>query len=152
MSKGCDYKYMEFLWLWLCSVSRSWWWLCKSLLVLIFIVMYSENVKFYGRLIKQIIMEMGTTSRCVQRCMSVCSFAAVVSDSETALTRACQVPLSMIFSRQEYYSVLPCPTPGNLPNPGIKPKSPAPPALQTDSLPTGSTEPPGKPLYKTSGY
>ena len=71
----------KFLWLWLCSVSRSWWWLRKSLLVLIFTVVNSENVKFYGRLIKQIIMEMGTTSRCVQRCMRVCSFAAVVSDS-----------------------------------------------------------------------
>ena len=43
------------------------------------------------------------------------------------------------FSRQEYWSGLPCPPPGDLPNPGIKPKSPA---LQVDSLPS---EPPGKP-------
>ena len=47
--------------------------------------------------------------------------------------------LSMKFSRQEYWSGLPFPSPGNLPNPGIKPKSPA---LQADSLPS---EPPGKP-------
>ena len=45
----------------------------------------------------------------------------------------------MEFSRQEYWSGLPCLSPGNLPNPGIKPRSPA---LQADSLPF---EPPGKP-------
>ena len=43
------------------------------------------------------------------------------------------------FSRQEYWSGLPCPPPGNLPNPGIEPRSPT---LQADSLPS---EPPGKP-------
>ena len=43
------------------------------------------------------------------------------------------------FSRQEYWSGLPCPPPGDLPNPGIEPRSPA---LQVDSLPS---EPPGKP-------
>ena len=36
-------------------------------------------------------------------------------------TVACQAPLSMGFSRQEYWSRLPCPPPGNLPNPGMKP-------------------------------
>ena len=41
--------------------------------------------------------------------------------------------------RQEYWSGLPCPRPGDLPNPGIEPRSPA---LQMDSLPS---EPPGKP-------
>ena len=43
------------------------------------------------------------------------------------------------FSRQEYWSGLPCPPPGDLPNPGIEPRSPA---LQADSLPAES---PGKP-------
>ena len=43
------------------------------------------------------------------------------------------------FSRQEYWSRLPCPPPGNLPNLGIEPRSPT---LQADSLPS---EPPGKP-------
>ena len=47
---------------------------------------------------------------------------------------------SMGFSRQEYWSGLPFPSPGDLPDPGIEPKSPA---LQADSLPT---EPPGKPV------
>ena len=45
-----------------------------------------------------------------------------------------RVPLSMGFSRQEYWSVWPFPPPGDLPNPGIEPTSPAAPALQADSL------------------
>ena len=54
------------------------------------------------------------------------------------MTVARQAPLSMRFPRQEYWSGLPFPSPGDLPNPGIKPRSPA---LQADSLPS---EPPGK--------
>ena len=54
-------------------------------------------------------------------------------------TVARQAPLSLGFSRQEYWSGLQCPSPGDLPDPGIKPRSPA---LQVDSLPS---EPPGKP-------
>ena len=53
----------------------------------------------------------------------------------TLWTIAHQAPLSMGFSRQEYYSGLPCPPAGNLPNPGIEPTSPVSPALQADSLP-----------------
>ena len=49
-----------------------------------------------------------------------------------------QAPLSVGFSRQEYWSGLPCPSPGDLPNPGVKLRSPA---LQADSLPS---ETPGK--------
>ena len=56
----------------------------------------------------------------------------------TPWTVACQAPVSMGFFRQEYGSGLPFPFPGNLPNPGIKPRSPA---LQADSL---QSEPPGK--------
>ena len=47
----------------------------------------------------------------------------------------CQAPLSMGFSRQEYWSGLLCPPPGDLPDPGIEPTSPVSPALQADSLP-----------------
>ena len=50
----------------------------------------------------------------------------------TPWTVAQQAPLSMGFSRQEYWSGLPFPSPEDLPNLGIKPKSPA---LQADSLP-----------------
>ena len=50
----------------------------------------------------------------------------VMSDSfVTPWTAACQALLSVGFSRQEYWSGLPCPPPGDLPNPGIEPASPA---------------------------
>ena len=63
----------------------------------------------------------------------------VMSDSATPWTVAHQAPLSMGFCRQEYWSELPFPSPGSLPDPGIEPESPA---LQADSL---LSEPPGKP-------
>ena len=53
---------------------------------------------------------------------------------------ACQAPLSMGVSRKEYWSGLPFPSPENLPDPGIKPKSLI---LQEDTL---LSEPPGKPI------
>ena len=56
----------------------------------------------------------------------------------TSWTAAYQAPPSMGFSRQEYWSRLPFPCPGDLPNPGIKPRSPT---LQADAL---LSEPPGK--------
>ena len=56
----------------------------------------------------------------------------------TPWTVARQAPLSMGFSRQESWSGLPFPSPGDRPNPGIEPGSPA---LQADAL---SSEPPGK--------
>ena len=49
----------------------------------------------------------------------------------TPWTVACQAPLSMEFPKQEYWSGLLCPSPGDLPNPGIEPWSPA---LQADTL------------------
>ena len=58
----------------------------------------------------------------------------------TPWTVAYQAPPSMGFSRQECWSGLPFPSPGDLPDPGIKPGSPA---LQADALPS---EPPGTPL------
>ena len=59
------------------------------------------------------------------------SESEVVSDSATPWTVAHQAPPSMGFSRQEYWSGLPFPSPGDLPDPGIKPRSPA---LQADAL------------------
>ena len=64
----------------------------------------------------------------------------------TLWTVAHQAPLSIEFSRKEYYSRLPFPSPRDLPNPGIKPRSSA---LQADSLPS---EPPGKPPLCTGVY
>ena len=59
----------------------------------------------------------------------------------TPWTVAHQAPLPMGFSRQEYWSELPFPSPGDLPDPGIKLRSPT---LQADAL---TSEPPGKPSF-----
>ena len=53
----------------------------------------------------------------------------------TLWTVACQSSLSMGFPREEYWGGLPCPPPGDLPDPGIEPASLAFPELQADSLP-----------------
>ena len=60
----------------------------------------------------------------------------------TPWTTAYQAPPSMGFSRQEYWSGLPFPSPGDLPDPGIEPWSPA---FQADTL---TSEPPGKSLFQ----
>ena len=84
-------------------------------------------------------------------CPSCCKWNAFLKASEwvkllshvqlfaTPWTVAYQAPQSMEFSRQEYWSGLPLPSPGDLPDPGIVPGSPE---LQADTLPS---EPPGKP-------
>ena len=53
-----------------------------------------------------------------------------------------QAPLSTGFFKQEYWSGLPFPIPGDLPGPGIEPKSPVSPTRQADSLPAGPLEKP----------
>ena len=58
-------------------------------------------------------------------CVHACQVTSVVTDSATQWTVAHQASLSMGFSGQEYWSWLPCPPPGDLPDPGIKPGSPA---------------------------
>ena len=68
-----------------------------------------------------------------------CQSLSPVWLSATPWTVAHPVPLSMGFSRQEYWSGLPVPSPGDLPDPGMKPRCPT---WQADSLPS---EPPGKP-------
>ena len=68
--------------------------------------------------------EKHTDRQCAQSCPSLA----------TPWTGACQAPLSMGFFRQEYWSGLPFPSPGDISDPGIEPRSPA---LQADSLPTG---------------
>ena len=78
----------------------------------------------------------GVSERCVEpwtyeRVQSASH--SVGSNSATPWTVALQAPLPMEFSRQEYWSGLPCPPPGEIPDPGIKPRSPA---LQADSLPS----------------
>ena len=68
-------------------------------------------------------------SEVAQLCVTLCD----------PMTVAYQAPPSMKFFWQEYWGGLPFPSPGDLPDPGIKPRSPA---LQADALPS---EPPGKP-------
>ena len=60
-------------------------------------------------------------------CLSMLSH--FVSDSETLWTVAHKAPLSVGFSTQEYWSGLPFPFPGELPDPGFEPESPVSPAL-----------------------
>ena len=76
----------------------------------------------------------------------VCWLLSCVPLFVTPWPVACQAPLSMGFSRQEYWSGLPFPCPGDLLNPGVEPGSPA---LQADSLPS---EPPGKPFGKWQNF
>ena len=78
--------------------------------------------------------------KCVPIC--ACTYAQLLGRVllfATSWTVACQAPLSMGFSRQEYWSGLSFPPPKDLPNPGTKPASPA---LVGGYL---ITEPPGKP-------
>ena len=79
--------------------------------------------------------------------MLCCAVLCLVAQSFPTLCEpvglACQVPLSMGFSRQQYWSGLPCLLPGNLPNPEIEPASPASPSLAGRFF---TTEPPGKPV------
>ena len=77
-------------------------------------------------------------SVCVPNCFSHVQFFA------SLWTVAHQAPLSMGFSREEYWSGLPCPLPGDLPNPGVEPMSPI---LQAGSLPS---EPPGSSIIISS--
>ena len=75
---------------------------------------------------------------------NISEFSLIPLESESVshlVVSDCQAPLSMGLPRQEYWSGLPFPSPGNLPKPGIEPWSPE---LQADSLPS---EPPVKHIY-----
>ena len=74
-------------------------------------------------------------------CAQLCPLFAPIG------TVAHRTPLSMEFSRQEYWSGLPFPTPGDLPDPGIEPTSPVSSALAGGFF---TTVPPGKPSYECS--
>ena len=77
----------------------------------------------------------------------VCKSLSCVRLFETPWTVAHQTPPSRRFSRQEYWSGLPFPSPGDLPDPGIEPWSPA---LQADALPSvlpGKPKLLGKPVW-----
>ena len=74
----------------------------------------------------------------------VCAVLSCIWLFSTPRTVAHQVPLSLEFSRHEYWSGLPFSSPGDLPDPGIEPMSPASPALASGFFTSVS---PGKPLF-----
>ena len=76
---------------------------------------------------------------CINRYCAVLSHSVVSDSLQLHGLSSARLLCPWGFSRQEYWSGLPCPPPGDLPNPGIEPRSPT---LQADSLPP---EPSGKP-------
>ena len=85
--------------------------------------------------LQSLLLPLGFPLDLLRACVRACSPFSRVWLFVTPRTVVCQAPLSMGFSRQEYWSGLPFPSPGDFPDPGIKPRSPAAPALHTDSLP-----------------
>ena len=79
-----------------------------------------------------------------------CSVASVVSHSLQPLTAAFQDPLNVGFFKQVYWNGLSSPPPRDLPSPGIKPKPPASPALQENSLPLSHQRNPLGQIYPTA--
>ena len=98
----------------------------------------SDGIDLMGKSLLNIIKEKSfplcLTFMCA-KLLSVLQFCLTLCNKHPGLHIAQQAPLSMEFSRQEYWSGLPFPSSGNLPDAGIKPASPAAPALQVDSLP-----------------
>ena len=87
-------------------------------------VMFPRFILIVASISKQLFFYYGVCS-VTQLCPTLCNPMNCV---------ACQAPLSMGFLRQEHWSGLPFPPPGDLPNPGIKPTSPVSPAWQADSI------------------
>ena len=83
--------------------------------------------------------KVGKTTRAFKEERKKVKLLSCVQLFATSWTVAYQAPPSMEFCRQEYWSGLPFPSPGDLPDPGTEPLSSA---LQADTLPS---EPPGKP-------
>ena len=117
-------------WTWVWASSRCWWWTGKPGM------MRSMGSQRVGH---DWMTDMNWTEQ-----RSVCTYS-VVRLLVTPWTAACQSPLSLEFSRQEYESGLPFSTPGDLPDPRVEPESPVSPALAGRFL---TSEPPGKDQYR----
>ena len=97
------------------------------------------HLKFFSLLIKQVMLIIGKAKKNKQKCnVRVLSHIWLFA---TPWTIACQAPLLMEFSSQEYWSEVPFPTPGGLCNPGFKPVS-----LECFTVDSFTTVPPGKPF------
>ena len=104
-----------------------------------FFSIWATREAYYCQWLSLFFKEASFSNVCVKSLSCVRLFA-------TRETVARKAPLPMGFSRQEYWSGLPFPSPGDLPNPGIEPGSPA---LQAEAL---SSEPPGKPSSSNNQY
>ena len=89
-----------------------------------------------------ILVELNSKTRLLVVVMCVCQVILVTYDPATLWTVAHRAPMSMGFSRQEYWSGLPCPPPGDLPNPGIELASLTSPALAGGFFTTPPEKPP----------
>ena len=112
------------------SPGKNTWVGCHFLLQGIFLTQGSNQGFLHGRQILYHLSQQGSSIYYVEKSKWSLS---VVSNSlrPHGMYVACQAPPSMGFSRQEYCSGLPFPSPGDLPHPGIKPRSPT---LQANSL------------------
>ena len=111
---------------------------------------HSAQHSILGALLQKFILCAAQYSGYSSMHVCVLSWFSHVQLFSTPWTAAHQVSMSMESSRQEYWSELPCPPPGDLSDPGlepISPASPASPALQTDSF---TTEPPRSPYSPIS--
>ena len=103
------------------------------------------KLQFKGRRkwMSQLNSQVGQVPSCVCVCVRSHAYSQALSHVwlfVTPWTVACQAPLSMGFSRWKHWSGLPCPPPGDPPNPKTEPRSP----VTSNSLPS---EPSGKPTY-----
>ena len=101
------------------------------------ILNFQNSCKFLSQLV---IAEIGFQISILWTNFCACYVLSHVQLFVTSWTVACQAPLSMEFSRQKYWSELPCPSPGDLPEPGIESVSLM--SWQAGSLPLAT---PGKP-------
>ena len=92
-----------------------------------------EALKYFDKTAFFVIVLWNNMCACMLSCCSHFRLCA------TLWTKTCQVPLSMGFFRQEYWSGLPCPPPGNLPDPQIKLVSLKYPAMAGGFFPTSAT-------------
>ena len=110
-------------------------------------------IKYHFTPVRMAIIKKSTNNRCWRGCGEKGILLHCRKKEESEIAQSCPTlcdsvdcslpgySLSMVFSRQEYWSGLPFPSPGDLPDPGIEPRSPA---LEADAL---TSEPPGKPLH-----